>query len=239
MVMKDQQTDLVQRLFSGTGSTYDFMVNAATFGLDRRWKGRILARLPANPKRVLDLACGTGIITLAIAQKYPDCHVVGVDVTKEYLDVAREKAQALGITNVEFLHGRAEGVRSDEPFDAVTASYLAKYADMKKLVRTVKGLLKADAPFIMHDFTYPSNPLVALVWEAYFVVLRTLGSRLWPQWSTIFRELPGIVRKTNWVDELDIRLEKEGFIDVKVDKLFLGTATMVTACPCSPPGHFH
>lgn len=227
--MSDQPADLVHRLFTGTGRTYDFMVNAATFGFDRLWKRRILARLPQNPKRVLDLACGTGIITLAIALKYPDCHVVGVDVTREYLDVAQEKARRLGIANVEFLHGRAEGVRSDEPFDAVTASYLAKYADMGKLVRAVKRVVTPSAPFIMHDFIYPANPLTAFVWEGYFKILQTLGSRLYPQWSTIFHELPGIVRETVWVEDLTACLDREGFDHVEVESLFPGTAALVVA----------
>lgn len=225
--MSDQPKDPISRLFSGTGRTYDFMVTAATFGLDRLWKRRILAQLPANPKRVLDLACGTGIITLAIAQKYPGCHVVGVDVTKEYLDIAREKAQKLGVTNVEFLEGRAEGVRSDEPFDAVTASYLPKYADIPKLVRTIKGVVTPQAPVIMHDFTYPENPLVAFLWEGYFKLLQILGSRIFPQWATIFHELPAIVRETRWVDQLTASLDKQGFDYIVVKPLFLDTSTMV------------
>lgn len=227
--MTDQQPDLVSRLFTGTGRTYDFMVNIATFGLDRVWKRRILERLPASPKRVLDLACGTGIITLAVARKYPDCHVVGVDVTREYLDVAKEKARKLGIANVEFLHGRAEGIRSDEPFDAVTASYLAKYSDIPRLVRAVKGVVTPYAPFIMHDFTYPTNPLAAFVWEGYFKVLQMLGSRLYPQWTTIFRELPSIVREAQWVEDLTACLDRQGFDHIEVEPMFLDTSAMVVA----------
>jgi hypothetical protein len=56
---------LVERFFEGTGPSYDFMVNAATLGIDRLWKRRLVDLIPSNPARVLDLACGTGISTLA------------------------------------------------------------------------------------------------------------------------------------------------------------------------------
>ena len=38
---RDSRLELIERLFAGTGTTYDFMVNAATFGIDRLWKRRI------------------------------------------------------------------------------------------------------------------------------------------------------------------------------------------------------
>ena len=98
---------LVHRFFSGTGSSYDFMVNVATFGIDRRWKRRILSLLPENPARILDLACGTGILTVAIARRYPQCRVVGVELRDEYLQHAREKVQRLGLRNVELVLSRA------------------------------------------------------------------------------------------------------------------------------------
>ena len=45
----DSRVQLVERFFAGTGSSYDFMVNAATFGIDRVWKRRIVARAARCP----------------------------------------------------------------------------------------------------------------------------------------------------------------------------------------------
>jgi demethylmenaquinone methyltransferase/2-methoxy-6-polyprenyl-1,4-benzoquinol methylase len=65
------------------------MVTLATLGIDRRWKRRIVELLPPQPSAVLDLACGTGISTLAVADRYPYCRVVGVELREEYLERAR------------------------------------------------------------------------------------------------------------------------------------------------------
>lgn len=151
----DQKLALVQRFFSNTGSTYDFMVNAATFGIDRRWKRIIIDALPADPTRVADLACGTGILTFGIARRYPGCRVVGVELRDEYLQIARDKARARGVDTVEFVLGRAEDYAPAETFDAVVSSYLAKYADLPLLIRNTQAMLKPGGLVLMHDFTYP------------------------------------------------------------------------------------
>src|SRR4051812_44063995 len=104
--MQDPKLELVQRFFSGTGGSYDFMVNIATLGIDRLWKRKMVDLIPADAARVLDLACGTGISTFAVANRYPGCHVVGVELRDEYLTLARAKAQKLGHRNVEFVLSR-------------------------------------------------------------------------------------------------------------------------------------
>lgn len=227
--MTDPRQELVQRLFQGTGETYDFMVNFATFGIDRHWKKKILAKVPPTSTGVLDLACGTGIVTFAIAERFPQCRVIGVDMTKEYLDVARSKATIRKVTNVEFIHQRAEEVSFNEPFDCVTASYLAKYANLQQLTQNVKGMLKENGLFLMHDFTYPSTPWGSSLWELYFKLLQTLGSRFYPKWRTIFYGLPDVVRSSTWVSELTSSLHRYGYTQITIERLILGAATIITA----------
>ncbi len=227
--MADAREELVARLFRGTGTTYDSMVNLATFGMDRLWKRKILSRVPPAPTRILDLACGTGIVTFAIARRFPRCRVIGVDITKEYLEVAIAKAGRWGVTNVEFLHGRAEDALFDEPFDCVTASYLPKYADLPRLAANVRGMLKEGGVFIVHDFTYPDHGWAAGLWEFYFRLLQTVGTRIWPRWRTIFYGLPEVVRATRWVPELESALDGCGFRETRVERLVVGSAAIVTA----------
>ena len=156
---RDPKLELVHRFFSGTGGSYDSMVNYATFGIDGLWKRRMVNLIPPHSTRILDLACGTGISTRSIATRFPNSHVVGVELRDEYLDIARKKAQALGIRNMEYVLSRAEDYRSGEPFDCVSSSYLAKYAELDVLIPSLKDMLKPDGLLIMHDFTFPPKSL--------------------------------------------------------------------------------
>src|SRR6266702_628837 len=108
MATHRSKLDVVYRFFTGTGFSYDRVVTVCTCGFDRYWKKRIIARIPSHSARILDQACGTGILTLAIARAFPGCQVTGVELRDEYLSLAREKARSAGIENVRFMLGRAE-----------------------------------------------------------------------------------------------------------------------------------
>src|SRR3954467_13779005 len=97
----DPRLELVERFFRGTGSTYDLVVNVATCGIDRLWKRRIVGLIPPQATRILDLACGTGISTAAIARRFPRARIVGVELREEYLALARRKLARL--PNVELV----------------------------------------------------------------------------------------------------------------------------------------
>lgn len=205
------------------------MVNFATLGIDRRWKRRIIDHLPREPARVLDLACGTGLLTLAIAQRYPDCRVVGVELRDEYLEIARKKALDLGIRNVEWVLRRAEDYRTSERFDCICSSYLAKYADLQRITRNAKDALVEGGVLLMHDFTYPPKSYLVPIWHFYFKLLQLLGSRLFPAWREIFYGLPRLIQETHWVSELQEALAQNGFAHIQLEYLTVYGSAIVTA----------
>jgi len=221
--------DTVRRFFTGTGTTYDRIVNLTTLGFDRRWKGEILKKIPPGSATILDQACGTGILTLDIARRFPRARVIGVDVTEEYLRIAREKVRAQGLGNVELIRGRAEEVLPETGIDCVTSSYLAKYADLDRLVGNIRRMLRPDGVVIMHDFTYPPGRTFARIWELYFTVLQTVGAWRWPAWRPAFEGLPGLLRETDWSDRLLRVLQEQGFCEAAVRSLFFGTSAIVSA----------
>ncbi len=225
----DPRIELVEHLFSGTGATYDLIVNLFTGGVDKLWKHKILAQLPPNPRRVVDLASGTGIVTFAIARRYPNCQVIGVELRAEYLDIGRARAARDRFANVQFILSRAEDVQLPYTVDIVTSSYLAKYADLPRLAHNMHQMLRPDGLIVVHDFTYPAPLVLSWAWEIYMFFLRVVGSRLFPQWDTIFQELPSLIRGATWVEDLTQALEEAGFVDIRFESLTLGGAGLITA----------
>lgn len=226
---RDPKLELVHRFFSGTGGSYDSMVNYATFGIDGLWKRRMVNLIPPHSTRILDLACGTGISTRSIATRFPNSHVVGVELRDEYLNIARKNAQALDIRNMEYVLSRAEDYRSGEPFDCVSSSYLAKYAELDILIPSLKDMLKPGGLVIMHDFTFPPKAYLVWIFRLYFKVLQWVGSPLFPAWREIFYGLPRLIEQTRWVPELRAELEKHGFRDIRLEYLTLYGSAIVTA----------
>ena len=232
MKSADPRLDLVERFFRGTGSTYDFMVRVATLGCDPLWKRRmvrIAREQTGEPGSILDLACGTGISTFAFARAFPSAQVVGVELRDEYLQRARAKLAVDPDPRIHFVLSRAEDFTTDQRFDVVTASYLAKYADLPVLVDRFVGWLQPGGLLIMHDFTLPPNRLALAVWRAYFRMLQTLGSRIFPAWKTIYDGLPELIERTRWTSELQELLWRRGFTNVAFEWQTLGGSAIITA----------
>jgi len=85
---------------------------------------------PSDPTYIVDQACGTGILTVKLARRFPHCCVIGVELREEYLSIARNRASQLDLKHVEFRLGRAEEIVLQTGIDCITSSYLAKYAEL-------------------------------------------------------------------------------------------------------------
>lgn len=177
----------------------------------------------------MDQGCGTGILTFQIARKFPRSRVIGVELRDEYLDIARQKAKTLNLGNVEFILGRAEDVLLEDHFDCVISSYLAKYVDLRDLIRNIKKMLRPGGRVIMHDFTYPRNRTFVSIWESYFKLLQRIGDWRYPEWREIFYSLPGFLRQTEWVTELTKNLKENAFSGIRLQSLTLGSSAIVMA----------
>lgn len=217
------------RFFAGTASSYDLTVHVWTLGLDRLWKKKILAKIPPVPERMIDQACGTGILTLQMARRYPGCKIVGVDLHRDYITLAARKAGMMGLGNVHWVQGRAEDVVLRGRYDAITSSYLAKYAELDRLVRTCGRMLRTGGVLVMHDFTYPRRRILTHALGLYFRIMRAVGGRTLPEWRIVFNELEDFLRQSRWVSGLISALQRNGFGMIRREELTLGFSTIVSA----------
>ena len=84
----------------------------------------VIDAIQGNPRRILDLGCGTGSTTLRLKQAFPAAEVIGVDLSPHMLIIAQKKAQEAG-REILFRHGNASATGlSAASFDVVTASLL-------------------------------------------------------------------------------------------------------------------
>jgi demethylmenaquinone methyltransferase/2-methoxy-6-polyprenyl-1,4-benzoquinol methylase len=220
--------NLVRRIFAHTGRSYDFVVKAATLWQDNRWKRRILeiAELCENPERILDLACGTGILTLALAEQFPDSHVTGIDLQEEFIHYARAKKSEKALKNVEFHKNPAEDVKEGQ-YDLITASYLPKYVDLTVVIGNCAKILEKGGLLIFHDFTFPKNPIFRFFYHVYWTFLKPI---LWLiAWKKMSKELKRIITETNWIDEIQKTLKVHQFTDICVEVQKFEVAAIVYA----------
>lgn len=221
--MVESNKELVPKFFDRTSESYDKIVSRTTLGKDSYWKKEILKKIPKCDS-ILDLACGTGILTQQIAQKIPNAKIVGVDVTPSYLEIAKKKLASN--PNISFVQQDAEKLNLNTKFDCITSSYIPKYCTAEILVKTCLNHLKPGGKIILHDFTYPKNILVRKIWNLFFVILNRLG-KFAPDWKEVFVELPKLIRSSTWVEEYETSMRKNGLI-VERQSLSWGTSAILT-----------
>ena len=141
--IRNLQLDLGNALLSG--------------GLHHRHRQRLVrwAR-PAADARILDLACGTGDLSLLLCRARPQGVVVGVDVSADMIDLARDKARA---------GDRVRYVRSDAAslpfaagsFDLVTCGFAGRWFDWDPVLDEIWRVLRPGGSFWNVDFGRPPS----------------------------------------------------------------------------------
>ena len=114
--------------------------------------------LPEGGK-CLDVGCGSGALTIAVAKRNPRAEVIGVDRWgKEYASFSKtlceSNAKAEGVTHVYFTQGDATKLKfPDEAFDAVTSNYVYHniLGDKQAYVLETLRTLKKGGTFAIHD----------------------------------------------------------------------------------------
>lgn len=103
-------------------------------------RSRLCGGWPAGT-RIVDVGCGGGFPGIPLAIYYSECHFLLVDRIGKKVRVAQEVANAIGLTNVEFVHAGIEEVKQE--FDFAVSRAVMVLPDLVKLVRrcTRNGLI--------------------------------------------------------------------------------------------------
>ena len=146
-----------EQVFSEIAPKYAFITQVLSLWQDRGWKRELVAHLPSvSTPLCLDLACGTGDITLLLAQKYPGAPIFGLDITEPMLELARGRIRD---PQVSFLNQDMSVL--DFPansVDIVTGGYaLRNSPDLGVVIEEISRVLKPGGVAAFLDFSKPAH----------------------------------------------------------------------------------
>jgi demethylmenaquinone methyltransferase/2-methoxy-6-polyprenyl-1,4-benzoquinol methylase len=229
------KADRVRSMFAAIAHRYDLNNRLHSFGLDQTWRRKVvrLARVDATTD-VVDVACGTGDLTEAFREAGPRS-IVGIDYTREMLEIARVKGSARPGTigpAAEYREGDATRLElPDGCCDVVSIAFgLRNVGDATQALREFHRILRPGGRLLVLEFSEPRNPVLrwgnrlythhVMPWTATLIA----GDR-----SGAYKYLPRSVETFLTPETLAERCRSVGFSAVEQHTLTFGVCTVTVA----------
>jgi len=222
----------VAEMFDNISHSYDFLNHFFSLGIDKLWRRKAINLLKKNqPKRILDVATGTGDLAIAALKLKPE-QVVGVDISTKMLDVGRKK-----ITNqklegkVVLKTGDAEHLPfEDGAFDAVTSAFgVRNFENLEKGLTEMSRILADGGQAMILEFSQPKNFIFRKLYYFYFCNVLPFIGKLVSKDSRAYTYLPESVRAFPDGERMVTILKNCGFKKVKCIPLTFGISTIYLA----------
>ena len=217
----------VRGMFDRIAWRYDLVNTVLSGGTDQLWR-RAAAKATAVPEggAALDVACGTGALTRALARRVgPSGRVVGLDFSAGMLDGARRRS-----TDITWVQGDAlELPFGDGEFDAATIAFgLRNLADPARGLAEMARVVRPGGRTVVLEFLRPPDGPVGRAYRLYLTrVLPVLGGRVSGD-AAAYRYLSQTVDSYLAPAQLTELAGQAGWQGISLQKLNLGTVALVT-----------
>ena len=226
----ESKKEFVRYIFNDISKTYDFLNHFLSFGIDIIWRKRFIKGLNISDNDiVLDVATGTGDIAFEIRKKYKS-KIIGLDLSVNMLEIAKQKAKNKKIEDIKFIEGDAENLPfEDNTFDKVLISYgLRNLGNTEKGIEEFYRVLKPGGTVGVLEFFQPQSTIMSNLFKLYFNHILPWVASLFSN-SKAYRYLPESVENFITPNELSILFNKVGFQKIKSRNMSFGITTILNA----------
>lgn len=222
----------VREMFAGIANRYDLLNHLLSGNTDKRWRRLVAKRLQPvlslDGTRALDVACGTGDLSLALAEG-TKARIVGTDFCRPMLEIAARKALA-NVSEIPFVEGDALKLPfADESFDAVSIAFgLRNLSSVENGLKELRRVLKPGGRAAILEFSRPVVPGFRALFQFYFTrVLPKLGGMISGS-RLAYEYLPDSVSRFPDQKQLAAMMREAGFEEVEFQNLTGGIAALHT-----------
>ncbi len=221
----------VAEMFDNISAKYDFLNHFMSLGIDHLWRKRAINMLKdKKPKKIIDLATGTGDFALAALKLNPE-QIVGVDISKGMLEEGRKKIKKKGKENIiSMVLGDSESLPfEDNEFDALTVGFgVRNYENLEKGLSDMLRVIKPGGTAVILEFSKPKKFPVKQFFGFYSKYIIPFLGKTISKDSSAYEYLPeSVAAFPEGQDFLDI-LKKVGYKNTSARLVSGGIATIYT-----------
>ena len=221
----------VAEMFDNISAKYDFLNHFLSLGIDKLWRKKAVKLLkPLQPKRIIDLATGTGDFAIAALKLNPS-EVIGVDISNGMLEKGRIKMKNKKVDHiVQMVNGDSENLPfEDDYFDALTVGFgVRNYENLEKGLAEMLRVIRPGGMAVILEFSKPKKFPIKQLFNFYSKrIIPFLGKTISKD-NSAYAYLPESVEAFPEGKDFTNILVKIGYKDVIAKPVSGGIATIYT-----------
>ena len=225
----DAKKKQVAEMFDSISGKYDFLNHFLSLGIDIRWRKKAVKMLQdLQPKRILDIATGTGDFAIEALKLNPE-KIIGVDISEGMLNVGRKKMKKKGFSEIiDMQSGDSENLHfEDNKFDAVIVAFgVRNFENLEKGLSEMNRVLRPGGRAMILEFSKPTVFPFKQLYNFYFRwVLPKIG-KVVSKDNAAYTYLPESVNEFPYGKDFLTILEKTGYKNTKCRPLTLGISSI-------------
>ena len=224
---------LVEEMFDNIAPTYDTLNHRLSWDIDKGWRKKAIKRLlPFAPKKMLDIATGTGDFAILATQLLHPDHLIGADISEGMMEIGRQKVKKMGLDKVisfekqDCLHLGYE----DETFDAVTAAFgIRNFQDLDQGLAEMCRVLKKGGHLCIVELTTPVSFPMKQLFRIYSGTVLPIYGKLISKDQSAYDYLNKTIAAFPQGEVMMEVLKKAGFEKAEFKRLTFGICTLYFA----------
>ena len=229
---EERKARQVEEMFDSIAPAYDFMNRAMTLGIDQWWR-RVAVKMVkrSNPRRILDVATGTGDFAIGLYDKIHPQQVVGIDLSQGMLDVARRKVDKRGLQDaITLQQGDCLAMPfKDGEFDAVTVAFgVRNFEHLLQGYQQMHRVLAPGGMLCVVELSTPRNRVTRWFYDLYTLHIIPWFGALKSHDKSAYRYLPQSIAAVPQGKDMLAIMREAGFNECKVKRMTFGTCSIYT-----------
>ena len=223
----------IEVMFDRIAPHYDRLTRFMSFGMDGFWRRRAVRALKSvNPRRILDVATGTGDFALLLWRKIGPDVLMGVDLSEHMLSIGREKLRRKGLADkIGLVRGDGKALPFDGgSFDAVSVAFgVRNFKNLDRALRDMHRVLTPGGRLVILELSTPVRWPMKQLFIFYSHTVIPLLARLFGEDKSAYAYLPRSIRAFPQAEVMSQRIARAGFAQVSFRRLTLGLCTLYLA----------
>jgi demethylmenaquinone methyltransferase/2-methoxy-6-polyprenyl-1,4-benzoquinol methylase len=205
-------------MFNSIASRYDFMNRFLSAGIDVWWRKKAISQLKElSPKKILDVATGTGDVAIMTYRMLHPEKITGIDISEGMLEFGRKKIDRLGLSGrIELLCADSETMPFEHnSFDAVTVAFgVRNFQNLEKGLKEMHRVLHPGAKLVVLEFSKSRSGVLSGFFNFYMNVITPAVGKLFAKNKDAYQYLN---------DSVQAFPEGQRFLEIMADAGFQNT----------------